>query len=475
MKRPVPRTSGYTLIEILVATTLSLILLGAVIAMLGKVGQSIANSRSSIEMADRLRLAEARLQLDLAGVTATMLPPRRPDNNEGYFVYIEGPVGAAAMTNTNVNPNVVMPLNPAVNSSHTPTDLDTTVGDFDDVLMFTIRSTDLPFVGKYGNTTIQSDTAEVIWFVRGRTLYRRVLLVAPWLNSDTTFTSQLPTGFYARCDVSVHRNAAGTGVVANTLGDLTRREFRFAHPSADNVFPYDAARWNYVCTMPSGCKTTVGNYNNIRLPAIPTLRECSSSQWVAGGTLPPAPTAVPTLAALDFWSNSPQYRLADNAMISAAVLNLKDDSSRVSDDVILTNVIGFDVKAWDPDVSAYVDMGNTGAGRFSGAGSRVNRTDTTNAAFLAGVYDTFSNHYETEGRCTGDTSAGRAVNGLDEAGNSANGNVAAANGKVDDTEEMLTSPPYPYPLRGIQVKIRTFEPDSRQIREVTVTQEFLPQ
>ena len=40
---------------------------------------------------------------------------------------------------------------------------------------------------------------------------------------------------------------------------------------------------------------------------------------------------------------------------------------------------------------------------------------------------------------------------------------------------MITSPPYPYPLRGIQVKIRVFEPDSRQVREVTVVQDFLPQ
>ena len=34
---------------------------------------------------------------------------------------------------------------------------------------------------------------------------------------------------------------------------------------------------------------------------------------------------------------------------------------------------------------------------------------------------------------------------------------------------------YPVPLRGIQVKIRTFEPDSKQVREVTVIQDFLPQ
>jgi hypothetical protein len=69
----------------------------------------------------------------------------------------------------------------------------------------------------------------------------------------------------------------------------------------------------------------------------------------------------------------------------------------------------------------------------------------------------------------------RATNGFDDPGNDATGSVTAANGIVDDDTEKLTSPPYPHPLRGIQVKIRVFEPDSRQIREVTVVQDFLPQ
>jgi hypothetical protein len=35
-------------------------------------------------------------------------------------------------------------------------------------------------------------------------------------------------------------------------------------------------------------------------------------------------------------------------------------------------------------------------------------------------------------------------------------------------------PPYPYPLRAIQVKIRAYEASSRQVREITITQDFLP-
>jgi hypothetical protein len=68
------------------------------------------------------------------------------------------------------------------------------------------------------------------------------------------------------------------------------------------------------------------------------------------------------------------------------------------------------------------------------------------------------------GTSANDSQAGRAVNGFDDSGN----------GVVDSAAELLTAPPYPYPLRGIQVKIRVFEPDSQQVREVTVVQDFLP-
>ena len=73
MKRPVLvrfRRTGFTLVEILVATTLALLLMGAVAVMFGRVAESITDSRSMLEAADRLRLAETRLQMDLAGITA---------------------------------------------------------------------------------------------------------------------------------------------------------------------------------------------------------------------------------------------------------------------------------------------------------------------------------------------------------------------------------------------------------------------
>ncbi len=35
-------------------------------------------------------------------------------------------------------------------------------------------------------------------------------------------------------------------------------------------------------------------------------------------------------------------------------------------------------------------------------------------------------------------------------------------------------PPYPLPLRGIRVTLRVYEPSSRQVREVTVVESFVP-
>ena len=400
---------GMTLVELLVATALALILLGAVIQMFGKVAESISDSRSMLEAAERLRLASVRLQQDLAGVTVRMDPPRKPETNEGYFEYIEGPVGVVAGA-----------LPQAINSDMAGNPVDSTVGDFDDVLMFTTRSTGRPFVGRNGATTVQSDYAEVAWFVRGRTLHRRVLLVAPYVTLPATAN-------YATHDISM-RMVNGVPV-ANTLGDLTMRENRLAHPT--DKFPFDVCRWG-----------------QLRLP---TLRECSSAGW-AINQLPPSTPPNPTTT--DFWTNDQSKRLGDDNLGS---------STRIADDVILTNVIGFDVKVFDPNRNDYVDLGDGGTGRFSAASNvAVGRDDNIK---MQNVYDTWSTHYESTGAPGLAGAPGRAINGFDDGG---------VNGIVDDDAERLTSPPYPHPLRGIQVKIRTFEPDSRQIREVTVIQDFLP-
>ena len=45
----------------------------------------------------------------------------------------------------------------------------------------------------------------------------------------------------------------------------------------------------------------------------------------------------------------------------------------------------------------------------------------------------------------------------------------------DDVGERETAPPYDKPLRGVQVILRLYERDSRQIRQVSVNQSFVPE
>ena len=233
------RGDGFTLIEVLVATTLTLMLIGAVVTVFEMVSNSVSDVRSALEMGERLRAVAMQLQRDLAGVTVTMLPPRRPEDNEGYFEYVENSILATTGSgpSTVVRPDRVGLATPesytpyAINSE-TGAD-DATVGDTDDLLMFTTRSPDRPFVGQFGpaggsRNAIESQVAEVAWFMRGRTLYRRQLLVVPGVA-----VPDQRAGFYANYDVSVRLYWMGGHdylLMPNTLGDLTKREHRYAHP-----------------------------------------------------------------------------------------------------------------------------------------------------------------------------------------------------------------------------------------------------
>jgi hypothetical protein len=117
------------------------------------------------------------------------------------------------------------------------------------------------------------------------------------------------------------------------------------------------------------------------------------------------------------------------------------------------------------------------------------------------VYDTWSFHYVNDGTNEdGDVieigtgkwkleanppnvdsgyvaSIDEGTNGLDDYGhyyNSTTGNVDTdIRLGVDDIGERETAPPYDHPLRGMQALIRTYEHDSRAIRQVRVTQHIM--
>ena len=81
------------------------------------------------------------------------------------------------------------------------------------------------------------------------------------------------------------------------------------------------------------------------------------------------------------------------------------------------------------------------------------------------TYDTWSSHFESDGIDNdGDGDSDEGTNGFDD----------DADGTIDEIDESETSAPYPVALRGLEIRIRCYEPSSRQIRQVTVRHTFVP-
>jgi type II secretory pathway pseudopilin PulG len=321
--------SGFTLVEVLIAATLSLVLVGLTVQVLATIGTTASDTRSVVQMTDRLRSARIVLQQDLSNVTVDMCDiPQRSELNRGYFEIIEGPDGPIFFPTT-ANPGAVsVDLDQSNNLGTAVTD--TTVGDPDDVLMFTAQmpvstyfygrlraaSTVVDGGGRMWTVPVdtmgQSTQAEICYFMRGNTLYRRVLLIVPssdWASTNgqidpTIFLwSQYPTyvsagttnlpqpiwdiAFYDKFDVSARQegglydtsNAFGglkpPVLVPNTLGDLTKRQNRYGHQPW--VYPNDARFWDTRYWTSGAAVGTAPPANVLGgFLGLPTLRECTA-------------------------------------------------------------------------------------------------------------------------------------------------------------------------------------------------------
>lgn len=419
---------GLTLIEMLVAVTITLIMLFSVLKLAQVIGTSSSQGRAIIELAGEVRQAGNRLQADLDKRTVTALSLIDSGAGIGYFEYSEGPYRDGNFGNGN-------PLG--------------FMGDPDDVLRFTATAVDSePFSGVVNGQMMTSATAEIIWWLRfnpdvddkvdiasgnkdgiwnpgeTKTLHRRVLLIRPDINPG------VPNGsidaFQSTNDLSVRRGPSGN-LVANTLNDLTRRENRFMS-SFSAPFLLD--------------RTRLGTANGV-----------------------------------------------DTA-------RLQGDAQ--GEDVVLSRVMAFDVKAFDPmapvraagayglvpgdpgwtgannvGLGAFVDLNYAGDSNPLGSPARMSYFSggpMVQSRILApdACYDTWSMHYERDGLDNNIPPNGLIDEGTDGIDND-------NNGFVDDPGELESSPPYPVPLRGIKVILRVYEPDSRQVRQSTILSDLMPE
>jgi prepilin-type N-terminal cleavage/methylation domain-containing protein len=170
--RPIfPSRRGVTLLEMLVAVALLVLMMSILVVIFQQATGAIQEHRVYAALDQELRRLDSVIRRDLAGTTAKMTPPNNPADGTGYFEYAENALA------------------------------DSQGEDSDDTLRFTVKSPDgQPFIGRmwllksvppsdpsyastraitYEPTTITSDTAEVVYFLRNGNLYRRVFLIAP--------------------------------------------------------------------------------------------------------------------------------------------------------------------------------------------------------------------------------------------------------------------------------------------------------
>jgi len=258
VRRPASRR-GVTLVEMLVTVAVLVIIMTILVQIFQAATGALTTAQTIQELDNQLKLLDSTIRADLGGVTARFTPPLDPAQGLGYFEYGENEFA------------------------------DSQGEDSDDTLRFTAKAPPgQPFTGRIwvssggalpmNNSnvlpvTVTSEYAEIIYFLRNGNLYRRVLLVAPELQSaivptinnagffagngtGAAFTplalgGTIPVSWQGMNDISARPAAIGPNfnavtvgslaqaqqtIVLNTLGDLTNRENRFASPRFANDF-----------------------------------------------------------------------------------------------------------------------------------------------------------------------------------------------------------------------------------------------
>lgn len=616
---------GYTLLEILVATTLSLLLMYGVAAVFSQVGSLMSQTQNVMGMSNSLRSARDRLSEDLSLLTVPKL--KAPTSRNGFFCYTEG-LGADDQRIITANQDlaaapladprpIYLPRTSMIDTEGGG--VDTTAGDTDDILSFTLRAKEgewfrgrfpmiieddtLPPKERIKERIIESEFAEVAWFVRGTTLYRRVLLIVPddvlqqnlallQLSLEEDALSQsLPVpknvcegyGFFRYYDVSVHLDDNGR-IAANTVADLANRKNRYGYWSSP------------VLGQTDGLYDSRQGYNGawywLRLPtlqesaAIPAAALDDGTRYFCAGrpfgTAPDSDWEKLSLNpqvqdAQDRWYGKYQklsQNIGDSVTLSVdwplidgsitysgndyfapfidlwnrpnlwrEVNSYQEDPDTLPDrpdtgdlnycfnqnngscfetfnqDVLLTNVLSFDVKAWDDAAGMYVDLGNRGyridrgatvqtysnLGRTSVADETLNEANrfddfgrykfngglsylsygfrdgdsvmvslpvgTFKTPFLPAVFDTWTEEYELQQLNEGYDLDGGAP-GPDTHGVTRRSGFTPSDIPLDGevTSAMLPDypPPYDKELKAISIELRVFDPVSRAIKNTTL-------
>lgn len=505
--------NGFTLVEVLVGLTATLIVLLAMVQAFKFANIEMQKGRASLELTNRLRTTQSLLRDDLRRLTVEAKSyynsASRP---KGYLEIADGP-----KVDINNLADEADPALPTVNESATSL----TVGDYDDIFAGTIRSEGRPFRGRGPNgSVVQSPLAEVIWFttfddadadgfaepIDGDQirLFRRQLVISPGTDltpAGPVLTIDLANQILQNTDVSARVVAvAGPAfdVIANSLSDLEFRQNRFCHNQT--IFPqtstFDLALMQgdpqYNNVPPTFSHRRASNQNDLMLTGVAAFdirvfepEALSLVKHVnrngTGVGLPDIvldhsePSDVGTRVSILTGFNTDVFGDSSGGNVDTMI-----EENGSTENGSLITVTGLN------RVGAYVDLGKTGVAGTFGAfpattpelfvGSGSTRTVLRAGLAFSDVFTWLPN---------GATVASSLPMAIFETGtpdyNRLNGNRFGANGINDDPTEDATVdsderlvPPYANRIRGLKFTIRLYEPNSGQVRQMTIKQSMMP-
>lgn len=421
---------GFTLIEMLVALTASLILFGAVMTIFQILGDTVGRSRHMSQLNGQLCQIVGVLRKDLTGITANrdnsgLICPVDEAVANGYFELVEGPDSDLL----DFSPNAAGPVDKSLNG-----DFERLVGDVDDMLFFTATTVeDDGFAGRFGAQTTKALDAEIAYFCRPTpntvgptlyTLYRRQLLIGPTATDANFNVASAPTfatwnnsweQFYQSYDLSVRREIVDPNdptqdlIIQNTLADLQRRRTRLGHDQAAvrtplGIEPVDSSNPSLVLTGPRVNEDVIAK--NVLSFDVKVLDNTAQRRVAAG----PPPSTLLEPGDLDYFLPTAQP-------VASSAATFGD--------------LGFNALCMTANLAP--------PSNFSGFGTAGHRLEGTQSS--SRTYDTWTTAYTT--------------NNIDDDGD----------GTVDGLSE---SAPYASRLPAIKITIRLYDAGNGEVSQHTV-------
>ncbi len=173
--RRLGRHQGFTLLEVLIATAVTMLMMLGLAQIFRVLGESMSQGRAGLELNNRLRRVMHRIRNGLDNETVTPRPTIAEGTAQGYLKYYEGPASDFSIARVDTDGSLL----PAGRFN----DVLTRFGDIDDIFMATVKAKDTWFTGKvprfvaerrapasaselFAYVTISSQFAEVVIFAQ---------------------------------------------------------------------------------------------------------------------------------------------------------------------------------------------------------------------------------------------------------------------------------------------------------------------